>query len=411
MYSLHLGPEQLEIRDTVRDFVAREIRPAALRPERLEAAERRLPLDLIDQASRMGLRTLVLSEEHGGSGTDTLTCCLVAEELAAGDVDIAATLTETSTLAALLFDRLMTPAQRGRLLPQFLADDRYHLAFAGRDSAPELGANYHRPTIDEARIEATAVRAGNGDWIVNGTHSLVANAPLAKLIAVEAMAADRAGVLLVPRETPGLNVEAENDAQGWYHGTCGHVVLEDCRVPADNLMVVEWSAHAGAYVPSGERAVPHRAAMNLGVGRAAYEAALDYAQLRVQGGRRIIEHQAIGAKLADIAMRLEVARAAVWQAAWATDHPQAVADRSLSDLPLATLARVFTAEAVYRVAKDAAEVFGAMGVMRDMPLQKYVRDAAIFLHSGTGAADAKLRIAEALVGYRRPSAASARAAE
>jgi alkylation response protein AidB-like acyl-CoA dehydrogenase len=157
--------------------------------------------------------------------------------------------------------------------------------------------------------------------------------------------------------------------------------------------------------------VPQRAALNLGIGRAAYEAALDYARLRVQGGRRIIEHQAIGAKLAEIAIRLEVARAAVWQAAWAADHPQAIADRSLPDLPLATVARAFTAEAVYRAAKDAAEVFGAMGVMRDMPLQKYVRDASIFLHSGSGASDAKLRIAEALAGYRRLPAASARAAE
>jgi alkylation response protein AidB-like acyl-CoA dehydrogenase len=151
--------------------------------------------------------------------------------------------------------------------------------------------------------------------------------------------------------------------------------------------------------------------MNLGVGRAAYEAALGYAQLRVQGGRRIIEHQAIGTKLAEIAIRLEVARSVVWQAAWASDHPEAYSDRSLADLPLAAMAQVFTAETIYQVTKDAAEVFGAMGVMKDMPLQKYVRDALIFLHSGHGAGDAKLRIAEALAGYQRPSVVSAHAAE
>ena len=77
-------------------------------------------------------------------------------------------------------------------------------------------------------------------------------------------------------------------------------------------------------------------ALNLGIGRAAYEAALDYAQLRVQGGRRIVEHQAIGTKLAEIAIRLEVARNAIWRAAWASDHPEAFADRSLPDLPLTT---------------------------------------------------------------------------
>jgi alkylation response protein AidB-like acyl-CoA dehydrogenase len=217
-------------------------------------------------------------------------------------------------------------------------------------------------------------------------------------------------LLLVPHDAPGLSVRADVDAQGWHHGACGDLVFEDCRVPADNLVAIEHASMTAAD-RSAERAAPQRGAMNLGVGRAAYEAALDYAQLRVQGGRRIIEHQAIGAKLAEIAIRLEVARAAIWQAAWAADHPQATADRSLPDLPLAIIARAFTAEAVYRAAKDAAEVFGAMGVMRDMPLQKYVRDALIFLHSGGGASDDKLRIAEALVGYRRPSAAAARAAE
>jgi len=121
----------------------------------------------------------------------------------------------------------------------------------------------------------------------------------------------------------------------------------------------------------------------------------------VQGGRRIIEHQAIGTKLADIAIRLDVARSVVWRAAWAADHPTAFADRSLPDLPLSTMARVYTAEAVYRATKDAAECFGAMGVMRDMPLQKYIHDARVCLHSGNGTADDRLRIAEALVNHRR----------
>jgi alkylation response protein AidB-like acyl-CoA dehydrogenase len=170
-------------------------------------------------------------------------------------------------------------------------------------------------------------------------------------------------------------------------------------LPVDNLLRAEAQDQLAGR-KSG-RANPLYQALNLGIGRAAYEAALDYAQLRVQGGRRIIEHQAIGTKLAEIAIRLTIARNSVWQAAWASDHPQAVADRSLPDLPLMSIAQVFTSEAIYRAAKDAAECFGAMGVMRDMPLQKYVHDALICLHTGDGNADAKLRIAEALAGYRR----------
>jgi len=404
MYSLHLSPEQLQIRDTVREFVAQEIKPLALKAERLEPRARPLLVEALDKASQIGLRTLALSEEAGGAGADNLTCCIVTEELAVGDPDIAAVLAQTSTLAHALFDRLMTEEQRARFLPAFLAEQRYHLALAehepDRDTA--LGINYHRPQAREARFATAAVRAGD-TWIINGRKDRVVGASLAALFAVRASVGENgAGTLLVPRDTPGLGITRSETS--WHHGACGALTFEDCRVPAENLITAPLFADAA-------RAIPLDQALNLGIGRAAYEAALDYAQLRVQGGRPIIEHQAIGAKLAEIAIRLEVARAAIWQAAWASDHPDAFADRSLLDLPLTTIAAVFASEAIYRAVKDAAECFGAMGVMRDMPLQKYVHDARICLHAGAGNSEAKLRVAEALARYRRPTGAAALAAE
>ena len=130
MYDLKLTAEQLEFRDTVRDFVAREIKPVVLQPIRLQDPQRKLPLELVDMAAQMGLRTLALSEEAGGAGADQLTACIVMEELGAGDAGIATTLARTSLLGHLLFDRLMTPAQRGRFLPAFAAGDRHHAALA-----------------------------------------------------------------------------------------------------------------------------------------------------------------------------------------------------------------------------------------------------------------------------------------
>jgi alkylation response protein AidB-like acyl-CoA dehydrogenase len=197
-------------------------------------------------------------------------------------------------------------------------------------------------------------------------------------------------------------VRKQDQSELRYHGIGGQLVFVDCRVPADNLLNVEGERAAALCRGVGARGDPQEQALNLGIGRAAYEAALEYAQLRVQGGRRIIEHQAIGTSLAEISINLEVARNAVWQAAYACDHPDAVADRGLPDLPLQIIAKVFTSEAVYRAAKDAAAMFGARGVMRDMPLHKYVHDALVCLHAGDGNSDAKLRIAEALAGYRRP---------
>jgi hypothetical protein len=218
----------------------------------------------------------------------------------------------------------------------------------------------------------------------------VANAPVAKLIAVEAQTDSGPTLFLVPRGTAGLTMSEQPEPR-WYHGACGRLALNGVRVPADNVL--------GATAGAGND-LPLSAALNLGIGRAAYEAALEYSQIRVQGGRRIIEHQAIGLKLADCAIRLELARSAVWRAAWAADHPEAYADRSLPDLPLSTIARAFTSEAIHRVCKDAAECFGAMGVMRDMPMQKYIHDALVCLHSGDGNADLKLRIAEGLANHR-----------
>ena len=397
MYDLHLSAEQLEFRDTVRDFVAAEIKPVVLKSERLDRGDRTLPVEILRKASQLGLRTLALAEDYGGVGADNLTACIVTEELAAGDADIAAVLSETSSLARVLF-AAMSSAQRARFLPAFLDDDDFHLALADREPERDgaLGVNYHRPINDAPRIKTTATRTAEG-WLINGVKCGAANAPIAKLIAIEARTESGTRLTLVPRDTPGMTVrELEQDTR-WYHGSCGEVVLENCRVPADNLI-------GGSKLCDAEgRGNPLFQALNIGIGRAAYEAALDYAQLRVQGGRRIIEHQAIGTKLADIAIKLEVARGIVWKAAWASDHPDAYADRSLSDLPLATIAEAVTAEAVYAATKEAAECFGAMGVMRDMPLQKYVHDALVCLHSGAGASDAKLRVAEALAGYRRPA--------
>ena len=106
MYNLHLSPEQLEIRDTVRDFVARRGQAGRdQRPSASRRATRPLLNDVLDKASQIGLRTLALSEELGGAGADTLTCCIVTEELALGDPDVAAVLAQTSALAHVLFDR------------------------------------------------------------------------------------------------------------------------------------------------------------------------------------------------------------------------------------------------------------------------------------------------------------------
>ncbi len=407
MYNLQLTPEQLEFRDTVRDFVEGEIKPAALHPDRLQPFEKPLLTDLLDKAAQMGLRTLALSEEAGGAGADGLTSCIVMEELGAGDVDLAAVLGQTSALAHILFDRLMTPEQKKRFLPKFVEDDRYHLAFAGRDPGAGAGWCYHRPMAAENAADPVAVKQG-GDWVINGTLPFVANALVAKLFAVQVKTGKGFTTLLVPRDAPGVTVreplKAVGEAIRWHHGAGAGMTFKDCKAPADHVLGKEGQSPFAQRAVAA-RSVPLIAAINLGLGRAAYDAAVDYSKIRRQGGRNIIEHQAIGTKLADCTIKLELARNAIWKAAWLLDHPEAVADRSASELPFHVIARVYTAEAMNDVALLAAECFGAMGVMRDMPLQKYVHDSMVFLHADDADGAAKLAIAEAVAGYARPEAA------
>ena len=340
MYDLNLTAEQLEMRDTVRDFATREVKAAAIHPTRLEPFEKPLLADLLGKASQMGLRSLALPEDAGGAGADILTSCIVMEELAVGEVDIAVALGHTAALAPFAFKH-MTPAQRTRYFAKFADDEAFHLAFAGRDPNAGLGWSYHRPLVADDAPELSAVKQGN-EWVINGALAFVPNAPIAQLFVVQARTdakktgANGVSAFIVPRGTKGLTVGDAPKAVGsaradgepinrWHHGCGAGVAFKDCRVPADSLLGKEGQgAAAGA---DALRGYLQMAAINLGVGRAAYEAAVEYAKMRRQGGRNIIEHQAIGTKLADCAIKLELARNMIWKAAWALDHPDAARER------------------------------------------------------------------------------------
>ena len=410
MFNLHLTAEQIEFRDTVQSFVANEIQPAAIHPNRLEPFEKPLMKDWLDKTSELGLRTLMLSEESGGVGADMMTSCIVLEELAKGDVDIAIILAQTALLSSLLFDNWMTKEHTGRFLPRFIKDRNFHLAYAGLSSAELTGWCYHGDLHEDPSCTPTAVKQGR-DWFIDGSVSYVANAPIAELFVVPVrtdsgtLDSDGSGPLLVPRGAPGLTIDGPIKAVGkpnilWQHGCGAKVEFNSCKVPNDNRL----SSKGKGLVNGGDYAkhsVLQRAAVNLGLGRAAFAAAVEYSKIRRQGGRNIVEHQGIGKMIAEMALKLELASTMIWKAAWVTDHPEAVTDRSVSNLPLHTIASVFTAEAVHEVTLIAAECFGAMGVMRDMPVQKYVDDGFKFLHSDTNDIATILPIAEAVVNFQR----------
>jgi len=374
MFNLQLTQEQIEFRDTVRDFVRDVVKPAVLDPSRLQELPLRFPRDVLAETAMLGLRSLRLSEAAGGAGANELTSCMVLEELGAGDAGVALTIGETARLAGILFDSAMTPAQRDFFLPQFLEDTGYHLAAAVPLPTSDLGLGYHRPGALSEPLPVTAILDGE-EWILDGTADFVLNAPFAGLFAV---CVDAAGggaggkAFLVPRGTVGLEVtehEASDAAMPWYLGIRGKLTLRNCRIRSDFVLGDDGCALLRGGRCDGGGVEPWQSAINLGIGRAALEAALEYTKIRVQGARPIIGHQAIGIKLADMVIRIEMARTMIWRAACALDRPGIHEVQGHPVLPLCAISKVITSEAMYEVTELAAECFGAMGVMRDMPLQ------------------------------------------
>ncbi|MCC7103930.1 MAG: acyl-CoA dehydrogenase [Chloroflexi bacterium] len=294
----------------------------------------------------------------------------------------------------MLFDSAMNDEQRERVLPVFLADDAFHLAIAFHEPDTDIGYDYFS---EEAPVEGdrtVARQRGDGSWVVNGVKNFQTNGVIAKLIAVRAKTDAGPTMFLVPGDSKGLHRQALEPA-GRRLAAWSELSFEDCVVGPENVL---GAPGRPPITRLGAGSAPRQGAANLGVGRAAFEAALDYAKSRVQGGKRIIQHQAVGLALADMATKLEAARALIYRGAWAADHPEDYA--AAEGTPLGRMPVLFAAEMAFEVAVRASTLFGGVGLSRAMPLQKYIRDTQVYHHSAPRDIG-YLKIAELLAGFKR----------
>ncbi|MBM3340522.1 MAG: acyl-CoA dehydrogenase [Betaproteobacteria bacterium] len=390
----NLSPEQQRWRDSARAFTEKHIKPEVVRRDRLPTAAERIPWDWIREADKHGLRTLGVPKKFGGGGVDILTMCLVGEELAVGDLGFAVIMDQCWKMAH-LFSEAMNAEQQERFIPKFVADPEATTAIAITE--PGAGSDhqgyYDAPDID---FKTTAVREGD-HYIINGTKRYVSNGCMAKLYFVVARTDTRqslregGSIFIVPSDTPGFRVGFFHEKSSQRLATNGTFHFENCRVPAANMLQGEgllgrlrseymWGSKAEA------------AATALGVGRAAYEYALDYAKQRKQGGKRIVEQQAVAMMLATMAMKLDAARLQIWKAATLAErkHPDA--------RPLGLLAKVNASETAFECCKLAGEVLGGASIMYEHPVEKYLRDASSFLHSDGTNQLCLLRAAQGIAG-------------
>ncbi|GIH48950.1 hypothetical protein SAMN05421833_113165 [Microbispora rosea] len=373
-----LSDDLRELRDWVHEFARDVVRPAGAEWDEHEET----PWPVIQEAAKIGLYSLDYFAqqwfEESGLGLP-----VAFEELFWGDAGIGLSIVGTG-LAAASIAANGTPEQMGEWLPQMFgtADDVKLGAFCSSepDAGSDVGAIRARAVYDEAKDE----------WVLNGVKTWVTNGGIANVHVVVASVDPSLGTrgqasFIVPPGTRGLSQGQKFKKHGIRASHTAEVVLDDVRVPGRCLVggkekLDERLARVRAGERSGEQAAmrtfettrPLVAAMAVGVARAAYEYARDYAREREQFGRKIGENQAVAFLLADMATRVDVARLMTWRAAWMARHGRRLehAEGSMSKL-VASETAVWTTE-------QAIQILGGAGYTREHPVERFHRDAKIF---------------------------------
>lgn len=366
--SFQLSPEQEELRRWAHGFAEKEIRPVAAEYDEREE----FPMEVYRKAAEAGLTSYACPEEYGGGGlTSVLAACLISEELFWGCAGIATSISAVG-LAGLPIYYMGTEEQKKKWLP-YLCDPKNPRLGAMALTEPGAGS-------DVKAIKTRAVRDGN-EWVLNGRKCFITNGGIADLYVVFARTDPDGGyhgvsAFIVPGDTPGLSGGKKERKMGIRASHTGDVILEDVRVPHENLLGDENIAFFGA-MKMLEYSRPAVAAAAVGVARAAYEYALDYAKQRVQFGKPIIQNQAISFMLADMKTKIDAARLLTWRAA-------DLADRGESCTVEGSMAKAFAAEVAMEVTTNAVQILGGYGYMRDYPVEKWMRDAKILsIYEGT----------------------------
>lgn len=375
MIGFELTEEQQALQTMAREFVANHVRPDLLEREKIRDWQERAPWDMIEAGSQMGLRTIALPQEWGGMGIDYQTVCMLAEELAVGDCGVAIIFSHCWRWSRAM-PKIASRAQQERFIPQFVADHRAITGHPGTE--PIRGGTDNALRQPHEPMVTTAKRDGD-HYVLNGNKIFISNASMARFLMLLA----RTGQ---PDEYPhGISMFLiERPIEGYTNGTIyskmgsrmlinAEIILENCRVPAFNLIGEE-----GRGLESSERGygvtAPEIGAILLGTARAAWEETLPYVKQRVAAGTEIINHQAVQIRVAEMYADLEAARTLVQKAAWSIDK----GDRGQRALCYAS--RIFAGEASARVTIAAQQLFGGSGIMENLPLEKYVRDSLAFQH-------------------------------
>jgi alkylation response protein AidB-like acyl-CoA dehydrogenase len=374
------GDEQRMVQETARQFARERLLPNAATWDR----ESRFPAEALAEMGRLGLMGMLVPEEWDGAGADHVAYALALMEIAAGDGATSTIMSVHNSVGCMPIlkfgsaeqkERFLKPMARGEMLAAFCLTE------------PQAGS-------DAAALKTRARRDGN-HWVLSGTKQFITsgrNADLAIVFAVTDPAKGKKGIsaFIVPTATPGWTVARLERKLGQNASDTAQIVLDEVRLTPDLMLGEEGAGYriALANLEGGRIGI---AAQSVGMARAAHAAALAYAKERESFGRKIIEHQAVAFRLADMATQIEAATQLML-------HAAALRDAGAHCLKEASMAKLFASEMAERVCSDAIQIHGGYGYLADFPVERIYRDVRVCqIYEGTSDVQ-RLVIARALAG-------------
>jgi alkylation response protein AidB-like acyl-CoA dehydrogenase len=361
-----LNNDQIMVRDAMRDFAQRELWPNAAAWDK----NHHFPKDVHQGLAALGAYGICVPEDLGGAGMDYLSLAVVLEEIAAGDGGTSTVISVTNCPVNAILLRYGSDAQKKRWLVP-LAQGQMLGAFCLTE--PHVGS-------DASALRTTAHKQG-GDYVINGVKQFITsgkNGDVAIVIAVTDKAAGKKGMsaFIVPTDTPGYQVARLEDKLGQHSSDTAQINFDNCHIPADHLIGAEGEGYkiALSALEGGRIGI---AAQSVGMARSALDFAIDYAKQRESFGATLIQHQAVGFRLADCATELEAARQLIW-------HAAALRDAGQPCLKEAAMAKLFASEMAERVCSAALQTLGGYGYVSDFPIERIYRDVRVCqIYEGT----------------------------
>ena len=366
MIDFKLTPEQELIRKSVAEFADTVIAPIAAELDE----NQEFSMELTQAMANQGYLGIIVPEEYGGAGADTLTYNLIIEEISRACASQSVTMSLTNSLVAFPIMKYASEELKQRYLPKLVTGE-FLACFALTE--PNAGS-------DSANQETTAVLDGDS-YIINGNKIFISNGAVADFALIIASTKPKAGIrglsaFIIDKKTPGFTVGVEENKLGIRASKTAELVFQNVRVPKENMVSTPGRGFRIAMdtLDGGRIGVGAQA---LGIARSAYNASLQYARARKQFNTALADFQGIGHKLAQMKLDIETTRLLTWRAAWKKDNGM----RFSKD---AAMAKLYGSEMATRVCHQAIQIHGGYGFIKDYPVERHYRDARILeLYEGT----------------------------